>query len=159
MHIVRIIFISENVFLVWNYLELYRSVISVKGRSGMPVKRARVTESKFVSQLCCSQWQWLMFAGSNPIHRLQMKQQCWGPPSPTPDHRAVCVYSTCVSGCSTQRSHILYVWLTCSSWLRHSLIPLLSQMDSVFLSLSGVTVRSSMFYTQTFMPPPHTHTM
>lgn len=53
--------------------------------------------------------------------------------------------------CTLAQEHAqtLSGWLTCSSWLEHSLILLLSQMDSVFLFLSGVTSGGAHTHTHT----------
>jgi len=118
---------------------------------------------KFPLSFCCccvsaAECDWSI-AGFTPSHRLQMKTTVLGSSLPHCRTRAVrvcCVRSTHTHRQKYTHSNIhLSGWLTCSSWLEYSLIPLLSQMDSVFL-FSVWCHRSGMLYMYTHT---HTHTL
>lgn len=96
-------------------------------------------------------------AGFAPSHRLWTNSAKLG--SSLWDQKSTCmwVYScacdththTHICTLAQEHAQTLSGWLTCSSWLEHSLILLLSQMDSVFLFLSGVTSGGAHTHTHT----------
>lgn len=87
--------------------------------------------------MLCYYWVWLTDASLPSSHGLKMKTTVLGSSLPHSGIRALCLLVHAYTQAQAA-AHTLSGWLTCSSWLEHSLIPLLSQMDPVFLFLSGV---------------------